>query len=147
VVEIDENKKALSLEEKPLKPKSNLAVTGLYFYDNRVVEYAHSIQPSNRGEYEITDVNKKYLETGELHVEILGRGFAWLDTGTFDSLLEASNFVHTIEKRQGYKIACLEEISLLKGWMGKVELERQIHKYKNSEYGEYLRGFLRRSGN
>ncbi len=142
VVEIDENRKAVSLQEKPLKPKSNLAVTGLYFYDNRVVEYAHSIQPSLRGEYEITDVNRKYLEAGELNVEILGRGFAWLDTGTFDSLLDASNFVHTIEKRQGYKIACLEEISLLKGWIGEKELEKQILKYKNSEYGEYLRGLV-----
>jgi glucose-1-phosphate thymidylyltransferase len=138
VVEMDENQKAISIEEKPARPKSNLAVTGLYFYDNKVVEYAHSIQPSQRGEYEITDVNRKYLDAGSLRVEVLGRGFAWLDTGTTDSLLEAGNFVHTIEKRQGYKIACPEEISFAKGWMDEITMARQIEKYQKSEYGEYL---------
>ncbi len=142
VVEIDEKNKAISIEEKPSKPKSNLAVTGLYFYDNNVIEYSHSIKPSSRGEYEITDVNRKYLESNSLQVEVLGRGFAWLDTGTVDSLLDASNFIHTIEKRQGYKIACLEEIAFGKGWIGELEMKFRIQKYKNSEYSEYLKSLL-----
>jgi glucose-1-phosphate thymidylyltransferase len=138
VVEFDENKRAISLEEKPKQPKSNFAVTGLYFYDNDVVELAKRVQPSERGEVEITAVNQKYLERGDLNVELLGRGFAWLDTGTHSSLLEAAQFVETIEKRQGYKIACLEEIALNNGWMTKEQVLSIGQSMNKNDYGQYL---------
>ncbi|MCA0403006.1 MAG: glucose-1-phosphate thymidylyltransferase RfbA [Proteobacteria bacterium] len=138
VVEFDDLGRAVSLEEKPLKPKSNYAVTGLYFYDERVVDVAKSIKPSDRGELEITDVNRFYLDEKNLNVELLGRGFAWLDTGTHDSLLEASHFVHTLEKRQGFKVACLEEIAFHAGWIGSEEMARQAERFKKTSYGQYL---------
>lgn len=138
VVDFDDQMKALSIEEKPDKPKSNFAVTGLYFYDNRVIEIAKNVKPSERGELEITCVNNAYLESGDLNVELLGRGFAWLDTGTHESLLEAAQFVETLEKRQGYKVACLEEIAFHNGWLSKDRLlERGKLMAKNS-YGQYL---------
>jgi len=138
VVEFDGNGKALSIEEKPKQAKSNYAVTGLYFYDNDVVEIAKNIKPSDRGELEITDINIAYLERGDLNVELLGRGFAWLDTGTHDSLLEASHFVQTVENRQGFKVACLEEISYVQGWLTRDKLIVQAEKLKKTGYGRYL---------
>ncbi len=139
VVEFDENGKAVSIEEKPTNPKSNYAVTGLYFYDNRVVEYAKNLKPSVRGELEITDLNRIYLENGELDVIALGRGFGWLDTGTVDSLTEASEYVKVIENRQGLKISCIEEISYLKGWISKEDVIKAAEKYGKSNYGAYLK--------
>jgi len=143
VVEFDENFKVLSIEEKPEKPKSNYAVPGLYFYDNRVVEFAKNLKPSNRGELEITDINKIYLELGELEIGIMGRGTAWLDTGTFDSLHEASEFVKIIEKRQGVKVSCIEEIAFRLGYINKNELMKSAEKYGKSGYGEYLKKLIK----
>jgi len=139
IVEFDENHQAVSLEEKPEAPKSNNAVTGLYFLDNKVIEIAKNLKPSARGELEILDVVRPYLEQGALHVQELGRGFAWLDTGTHDSLLEASHFVQTIEKRQGWKIACLEEIALSNSWLTPEQVLQSADKMGNSTYAEYLR--------
>lgn len=138
VVEFDDSFNAISIEEKPIKPKSDYAVTGLYFYDNKVIEYAKQIQPSHRGELEITDINRMYLEKGELKVELLGRGFAWLDTGTHDSLLEASLFIETIEKRQGFKVACLEEIAYRMGYINQKQLLILAEPLKKTNYGQYL---------
>jgi glucose-1-phosphate thymidylyltransferase len=142
VVEFAPDKRVLSLEEKPARPKSNLAVPGIYFYDNEVVALARSLRPSKRGEYEITDLNRLYLQKGRLHVEVLGRGTAWLDTGTHDSLLEAAEFVHVIENRQGLKIACVEEIAWRQGWIDDARLESNIAKLGKSSYAQYLRGLL-----
>lgn len=139
VVEFDEHFKALSIEEKPLKPKSNWAVTGLYFYDNNVVDMVKEIKPSARGELEITTLNQMYLDRGELEVELLGRGFAWLDTGTHDSLIEASRFIHTIEKRQGMKVACLEEIAFRNRWLSADEIAVQADLLQKTSYGQYLK--------
>jgi glucose-1-phosphate thymidylyltransferase len=138
IVEFDAAGLACSLQEKPAKPRSNQAVTGLYFYDENVVEIAKSIKPSLRGEVEITDVNRRYLKLGQLHVEQLGRGFAWLDTGTFAALLDASNFVATLQRRQGLQIACLEEIAFRKGWLAAADLTERARALGNSEYGAYL---------
>ena len=139
VVEFDETGKVISVEEKPQSPKSNYAITGLYFYDNRVVEYAKGLKPSARGELEITDLNRIYLENGDLNVKLLGRGYAWLDTGTMDSLLEAGQFVSMIEKRQGIKISALEEIAYKKGWIDKDKLLESAAKYGKSTYGQHLK--------
>ena len=142
VVEFDKNLKAISLEEKPKSPKSHFAVTGLYFYDNNVVELAKKVKPSSRGELEITTLNQMYLEQGNLNVELLGRGFVWLDTGTFGSLLEAAMFAETIEKRQGYKIACLEEIALKNGWITNDQVLAAAEKLMKNNYGQYLKSLV-----
>ena len=144
VVEFDEAGKVLSLEEKPQNPKSHYAVTGLYFYDKKVVDYAKNLKPSARGELEITDLNNIYLKNGNLNVELLGRGFAWLDTGTHHSLLQAGQFVKTVEDNQGIKIACLEEVAYRMGFVTKEELIQNIEKYKNNEYYTYVREVLNR---
>ena len=138
VVEFDEHKRAISLEEKPMHPKSHFAVTGLYFYDNEVIQIAKQVKPSDRGELEITTVNQMYLERGDLSVELLGRGFAWLDTGTHASLLEAAQFVETLEKRQGYKVACLEEIAFNQGWLSKEQVLKIGQSMSKNDYGQYL---------
>ena len=142
IVEFDDQGKAISIEEKPEKPKSNYCVTGLYFYDNRVVEYAKQLKPSARGELEITDLNRIYLENGDLDVILLGWGFTWLDTGTHESLVEATNFVKTVETHQHRKIACLEEIAYLNGWISKEEVLEAYEVYKKNQYGKYLKDVL-----
>ena len=142
VVEFDNNHKAISIEEKPKIPKSNYAVTGLYFYDQKVVEFAKSLKPSHRGELEITDLNKIYMNENKLNVEVLNRGFAWLDSGTHESLLEANQYIATVEKRQGQKIACIEEISFRKGWITKDNLLSLAEEKYNNNYQEYLKGLL-----
>ena len=141
IVEFDASGKAVSIEEKPKKPKSNYCVTGLYFYDNRVVEYAKNLKPSKRGELEITDLNRIYLEAGELDVELLGQGFTWLDTGTHESLLEATNFIRTVEQHQNRKIGCLEDIAFMNGWISREQVEAAIKVYPN-QYGQYLQDVL-----
>lgn len=145
VVEFDSKRRAVSIEEKPTKPLSNFAVTGLYFYDNDVINIAKQVQPSLRGELEITSINQAYLERGDLHVELLGRGFAWLDTGTHESLLEAAQFVETIEKRQGYKIACLEEIAFNQEWLSFEDMVSQGNNLNKSSYGQYLLSLAKES--
>ena len=142
IVEFDENGRAISIEETPLEPKSNYCVTGLYFYDNRVVEYAKGLKPSKRGELEITDLNRIYLEQGALNVELLGQGFTWLDTGTHESLVEATNFVMTVEKHQHRKIACLEDIAYTNGWISREDVLKTYEMMKNNQYGQYLKDVL-----
>jgi glucose-1-phosphate thymidylyltransferase len=142
IVEFDKNKRAISIEEKPEHPKSNYCVTGLYFYDKNVVDYAKSIKPSKRGELEITDLNRIYLEKGNLNVELLGRGYTWLDTGTHESLVEATNFVHTVETHEHRKIACLEEIAYVNGWITRDKMEEAARMYSKNEYGKYIRDVL-----
>ena len=142
IVEFDKEGRAISIEEKPAKPKSNYCVTGLYFYDNRVVEYARGLKPSKRGELEITDLNRIYLEQGELNVELLGQGFTWLDTGTHESLVEATNFVKTVETHQHRKIACLEEIAYLNGWISREDVLAVYEVLKKNQYGQYLKDVL-----
>ena len=142
IVEFDKNGKAVSIEEKPEKPKTNYCVTGLYFYDNRVVEYAEGLKPSPRGELEITDLNRIYLENDALNVELLGQGFTWLDTGTHESLVEATNFVKTIESHQHRKIACLEEIAYLNGWITEADVMKVYEELKKNQYGQYLKAVL-----
>lgn len=142
IVEFDGEGRAISIEEKPEKPKSNYCVTGLYFYDNRVVSFARGLKPSRRGELEITDLNRIYLEAGELHVELLGQGFTWLDTGTHESLVDATNFVKTVETHQHRKIGCIEEIAYLNGWISREELEAIWGKVRTNQYGQYLRDVL-----
>lgn len=144
VVAFDENKRAISIEEKPKKPKSNYAVTGLYFYDNNVIEIAKNIEPSDRGELEITCVNQEYMKNGMLNVEVLMRGFAWLDTGTYNSLMEAGSFVQTIENRQGFKIACLEEIAFINKWISADEVRAQAQPLLKNEYGHYLMSLIKK---
>ena len=145
VVEFNDKGEVISIEEKPENPKSNFAVTGLYFYDNRVIKYAKNLKPSHRGELEITDLNNIYLQNKELSVELLGRGFAWLDTGTHHSLLQASQFVNTVEENQGIKIACLEEIALRMGYVDKDKLKKHIEKYRNNEYFDYVANVIKQS--
>ena len=142
IVEFDASGKAVSIEEKPSNPKSNYCVTGLYFYDNRVIEYAKNLKPSARGELEITDLNRIYLEDGSLHVELLGQGFTWLDTGTHESLVEATNFVKTVEQHQHRKIACLEEIAYLNGWITREDVLKVYEVLKKNQYGQYLKDVL-----
>lgn len=142
IVEFDKNGKAVSIEEKPANPKSNYCVTGLYFYDKRVVGYAKSLEPSKRGELEITDLNKLYLENGSLNVELLGQGFTWLDTGTHESLADATNFIRTVETHQHRKIACLEEIAYLNGWIDENDVMKAYEELKNNQYGQYLKDVL-----
>lgn len=143
VVEIDDDYHAISIEEKPIEPKSDYAITGLYFYDNAVIDIAKTIEPSERGELEISCINEVYLNKNTLHVEILGRGFAWLDTGTHDSMMEAGQFVQTVEKRQGFKIACLEEIAYLNGWLSKEKLIERAEVFAKTDYGVYLERLLK----
>ncbi len=142
IVEFDKNGKAVSIEEKPQNPKSNYCVTGLYFYDNRVVQYAKELKPSKRGELEITDLNKIYLEQGDLQVEVLGQGFTWLDTGTHESLVEATNFIQTVETHQHRKVGCIEEIAYLNGWIDKEQLLKIYEPMKKNEYGKYLKDVI-----
>ena len=142
IVEFDKEGRAVSIEEKPEEPKSNYCVTGLYFYDNRVVDFARSLKPSKRGELEITDLNRIYLDRGELNVELLGQGFTWLDTGTHESLIEASNFVKTMETHQHRKLGCLEDIAYCNGWISREELEEVAEAMKNNQYGQYLKDVL-----
>ena len=144
VVEFDQNNRAISIEEKPLKPKSQYAATGLYFYDQQVCDIAANIKPSARGELEITEVNQRYLDLGLLNVEIMGRGFAWLDTGTHDSMLEASSFIATLQKRQGLQVACPEEIAYLQRWISSEQLESLAQRYVKTNYGQYLLNLLKR---
>jgi glucose-1-phosphate thymidylyltransferase len=144
VVEFDLNQRAISIEEKPLKPKSQYAATGLYFYDQQVCDIAASIKPSARGELEITEVNRRYLELGQLNVEIMGRGFAWLDTGTHDSMLEASSFIATLQKRQGLQVACPEEIAYSQKWISAEQLERLAQPFIKTNYGQYLLNLIKR---